>query len=333
MLHEPGKSFRFVVSEQDQGVRLDLFLASRSIGLSRAKAQALIREGLASVDDRAVKANYRLRVGDKVGVSIPPAAPAEALEPESVDFTVVYEDASLIVLNKPPGVVVHPAPGHSSGTLVHGLIFHCKDLAGIGGKLRPGIVHRIDKDTSGLMVVAKNDHTHEALARQFKAGKVKKRYLAVVHGRLRGKQGKIDLPIARHPKKRKEMSVAHSGGRGALSIWQKIEDFEIGFSLLSISIKTGRTHQIRVHLSHIGHPVVGDTVYGYGENWWKRYPSLQRDAFSCVKRQMLHAECLAFQHPECCRYCEFQAAPPEDMENFLLMLRKSDSGTFRRPGP
>ena len=323
MDNESGRIFFYEITDESQHIRLDIFLSSRPNDLSRSRIHALIKDGDVKVNNYPSKPSYRLKAGDQVSLSIPPPT-ISVLEPEAINFNVIHEDASLIVLNKPAGVVVHPAPGHLKGTLVHGLLEHCTDLSGIGGSMRPGIVHRLDKDTSGLMVVAKDDLTHNSLAKQFKAGTIKKQYLALVHGRVKGDEGKIDLPISRHPKKRKKMSVMPLKGKRALTIWQKICEFQIGFSLLSISIKTGRTHQIRVHLSHIGHPITGDPVYGYGRNWWKRHPLHQKGMLSQVNRQMLHSKCLGFKHPHDERYVEFEAPIPDDMEKILQDLKQLD---------
>ena len=312
--------FSYEVSAESQDIRLDVFLSSRSIGLSRSRIQSLIVSGNVKVNNRPLKASYKLKAGDHLLLSVPPSSP-QSLKPESVDFTIFYEDNAIIVLNKPAGVVVHPGPGHATGTVVHGLLKHCNSLSGIGGVLRPGIVHRLDKDTSGLMVVAKNDQVHTSLAKQFQSGMVKKGYVALVHGRIGGDEGEIDLPVARHPKKRKAMSVTRSGGRRALTLWKKIEEFRSDFSLLSIVTKTGRTHQIRVHLSHVGHPVAGDPVYGYGRNWWKRHPLQKKGSLPIIKRQMLHARKLGFVHPEEDRYLEFEAPLPDDMNHAVRSLR------------
>ena len=271
------------------------------------------------VNGQSPKASYRLKKGDLVTLNIPPAQPC-ILEPEPVHFTLVYEDPSLIVLNKPPGLVIHPAPGHQRGTLVHGLLQHCRDLSGVGGVMRPGIVHRLDKDTSGLLVVAKNDHAHLFLAQQFKAGSVTKRYLAVVHGRMKTGRGEIDLPIGRHPKKRKEMTVLASGGRRSLTRWEKLQELGERFSLLRVSPKTGRTHQIRVHLSHAGHPIVGDPLYGYKKRMWKKHFPMDSDIMPLVQRQMLHAQTLGFMHPDTGAYCTFEAPVPPDMEELIDAL-------------
>ena len=187
------------------------------------------------------KPSHRLKCGDRVDIGVPPPS-AVNLVPQDVNFSVIYEDRSLIVVSKPAGVVVHPPPGHSEGTLVHGLLKHCTDLSGIGGELRPGIVHRLDKDTSGLLVAAKNDNAHLSLARQFKSGEVKKEYAAIVHGRMKTNVGEVNLPIGRHPVNRKKMTVVSKGGRPSITRWQKVEEFEAGFSFLSILLKTGRIH-------------------------------------------------------------------------------------------
>jgi 23S rRNA pseudouridine1911/1915/1917 synthase len=315
--------YSFLISEEGRDQRIDAFLAFRIEDLTRSRIQELIRDGAVQVNNRQIKPSYRLKLSDKVSVSIPPPRPYH-LEPESVRFTLIHEDPSLIILNKPPGLVVHPSPGHLTGTLVHGLLTHCRDLSGIGGILRPGIVHRLDKDTSGLLVVAKTDKAHALLSAQFKAGAVKKRYLALVHGITRTKKGKIDLPIARHPRRRKEMAVVPEGGKEALTLWQKMEDLGGRFSFLSVMPKTGRTHQIRVHLSSIGHPIVGDTVYGFRRQWWKKHLLLKNGRELGVERQMLHAETLGFIHPESGEYCEYSAPLPEDMTAIVEKLKSLD---------
>lgn len=320
MEHESDRSFVYEIYEDSEDIRLDVFLASCSTDISRSRIQALIKSGHAKVNNCRSRPSYKLKKGDRVSLLIPRASP-HVLKPEPVEFGIIYEDDSLIVLNKPAGLVVHPAAGHATGTLVHGLLQHCQDLSGIGGVLRPGIVHRLDKDTSGIMVATKSDRSHTFLANQFKSGEVKKKYVALVHGVIRGNEGKIELPIGRHPKKRKQMSVPASGGRRALTRWQKIEEFHDGFSLISVVIKTGRTHQIRVHLSHIGHPVAGDPVYGYGQRWWKRHPLYKKGVLPSINRQMLHARSLGFVHQDLERYMEFEAPLPDDMAHAVRILQ------------
>ena len=223
--------------------------------------------------------------------------------------------------DKPAGLVIHPAPGHSRGTLVHGLLKYCRDLSGIGGVMRPGIVHRLDKDTSGVLVVAKNDNAHASLARQFKEGKIKKQYKAIVHGVMGKKTGEINLPIGRHPKRRKEMSVLPANGRSAFTRWKSEDEIGNCFSLLSVRPETGRTHQIRVHLSHEGHPIAGDPVYGHKKRWWKsRFPLDYSESTAKINRQMLHAEILGFTHPVRNEYCEFKADMPDDMMQAIDLL-------------
>jgi 23S rRNA pseudouridine1911/1915/1917 synthase len=312
--------FSFSISVVEGEERLDTYLSSRLEDLTRSKVQNLVKKGFVKVNDKLVKAGYRIKEGDRVDISIPPDPPGE-LKPEPIEFDILHEDSSLIVLNKPSGLVIHPAPGHPTGTLVHGLLQYCPELSGRGGLERPGIIHRLDKDTSGLMVVAKNDRVHRFLSGQFKGGTVKKRYLAMVHGNTKGEGGEIDLPIARHPKRRKEMSVWLSGGKKALTFWQKLETFDNKFSLLSVSPRTGRTHQIRVHLSYLGHPIVGDQVYGYKKNWWKKQSFFKNQTIPTVGRQMLHAESLGFIHPDSEDFCEFQTPMPEDMDQLLRTLR------------
>jgi len=316
------KPMNLVVESDQEGTRLDTFLASRIQELSRSRVQQLIKQQQIKVNQVDCRPSYRVKAGDRIFLRIP--APEESFElvPEQVPFDVIYEDESLVVVNKPPGVVVHPAPGHHRATLVHGLLHRCKDLQGIGGQLRPGIVHRLDKDTSGLMVVAKSEVAFRGLAAQFKEGTVKKEYHALVHGVPRALCGEIEVPIGRHGKKRKEMAVDTQKGRYAFTGWKKIEEYYKWFSLLAVRIRTGRTHQIRVHLSYIGHPVVGDPVYGYGKNWWKgKRFSPQGKTFSPVARQMLHARVLGFIHPITNKEVTFEVAYPDDMARLLRQLR------------
>jgi len=312
--------FSHTVSESTHGTRVDLFLSGHHSDLSRSRIQTLIRSGWVRVNDATTKPSHPLKAGDRVSLTVPKPS-TSTLVPEEVPFTVVFEDSWIIVLHKPPGIVVHPAPGHSSGTLVHGLLNHCSDLSGIGGSLRPGIVHRLDKDTSGLMLVAKNDMAHQGLAQQFQNGAINKEYIALVHGIPAHESGTIDLPISRHPIRRKEMAVSASGGRNALTLWRRIADCKEGFSLLSVTIKTGRTHQIRVHFSHLGHPIVGDAVYGQGPDTLKRrFLKQNPELVDAVKRQMLHAARIGFVHPKEKVPMQFDAPFPEDMQRVLDAL-------------
>jgi 23S rRNA pseudouridine1911/1915/1917 synthase len=296
------------------GQRLDLYLASQleSEGLTRSRIQQLIRDEKVLVNGIARKSKYLLQAGDTLEVTIPPK-PSSYLVGEPVDFVVLYEDEDLIVLVKPPGIVVHPASGHRTATLVHGLLHHCGGLSGINGELRPGIVHRLDKDTSGVMVVAKNDFAHQALADQFKRRAVKKIYQALVHGRPTYQSGRVDLPIGRHPVHRKKMAI-RDDGREAVTNWKVLERFAQGMTLLELDLETGRTHQIRVHMATLSFPVAGDSVYGRKNS---------HCAAMGITRQCLHAHTLAFSHPRTGENLRFTAPLWPDMLYTLELLRQA----------
>ena len=288
------------------GERLDTFIARRCPELSRSHARRLIDEGLVSVNGRQAKPSERVTAGLSVNVTIPPPETI-TLVPEAIPLTIIYQDGDIIVLDKPAGLTVHPAPGHPSGTLVNALLAACPDLRGIAGTLRPGIVHRLDKDTSGLMVVAKNDRAQRALQRQLKDRDVRKTYLALVRGVPAPREGTIAAPIGRHPKNRKKMAVV-ADGREATTRYRVREEIAGGqYSLLEVEPVTGRTHQIRVHLAAVGHPVVGDATYGR--------PS------AAVGRQFLHAHKLAFAMPLGGRTVEFESPLPADLREALSQLR------------
>lgn len=314
------RKLSFQAETADIELRIDAYLSTKIDDLTRSRVQALIRDGNIKVNKSHVKTSYRLRAGDSIEILLPPSLPYQ-LNPEPLDLSIIYEDSSIIVLDKPPGLVIHPAPGHHDGTLVHGLLHHCNDLSGIGGVMRPGIVHRLDRDTSGLLVVAKNDKAHNFLSSQFKNGMINKKYSALVHGIPDKIDGKIDLPISRNPVKRKEMAVS-SKGKNALTLWKIEKSLADKFALLSVTIKTGRTHQIRVHMSHIGHPVVGDAVYGFKNSWWKNNHFPIDEIEDCIKRQMLHSAYLAFVHPDSEKFMEFHTPIPADME---LAIKKLES--------
>lgn len=307
-------------------MRLDKYLSDhKEVDLSRGRIQDLIRIGAVKVNGQGRKSSYQLKPGDRITIRpLPISAPLEASE--DVEFDLLHEDRSIVVVNKPPGLVVHPSVGHRRGTLVHGLLHRCAHLPSLDTCLRPGIVHRLDKDTSGVMVVAKDDRAHNFLADQFKRRKVTKRYLALVHGRPEGERGSMDLPIGRHPAKRKEMSVSLLKGRRAITEWEVVSAFQLDISLLRVLIHTGRTHQIRVHLAYMGYPVLGDRTYGYGERWWRQQDVMMQGALALAKRQMLHAEVLGFIHPESIRYVEFKAPLYPDMEEFIEWLRSVKPG-------
>ncbi len=312
-----SRTITLQMPEEAGGRRIDLFLASLNLDLdlSRSRIQGLIRSGRITVNDKRVKPNFRLHGQEKVRVVIPEVVPP-AILPSPIPLTILYEDPDLIVLDKPPGMVVHPAPGNPEGTLVNALLYHCRDLSGIGGVERPGIVHRLDKDTSGVMMAAKNDRTHRSLSAQIKARTVKKIYIAIVQGKVESNSGVIEAPIGRHENQRKKMTVRARRGRSAVTEYVVRERFERN-TLLRLRLRTGRTHQIRVHLAHIHHPVVGDPVYG-----GKRSQMVQRDGEQReVRRQMLHSHILGFIHPVRKEYMEFTAAVPADMDEILYFLR------------
>ena len=285
-------------------------------GLSRSQAQRLIEEGRVQVAGRQAKANLALKDGDQISVELPAPVPTSA-QPEDIPVPVLYEDADLLVVNKPAGMVVHPAAGHSSGTLVNALLHHVDDLSGIGGELRPGIVHRLDKGTSGVMVVAKHDAAHEALARQFADREVNKEYVALVWGVVQAGR-RIDLPIGRDPNDRQKMSARSRRARSAVTRITRAQHLK-GVTLCHVAIATGRTHQIRVHLNAIGHPVVGDATYGGVK---ARVPQDLRPVLR-LERPFLHAARLAFTHPTDGREMSFEAPLPDDLQQVLDQLREA----------
>jgi 23S rRNA pseudouridine1911/1915/1917 synthase len=314
----PGEnpSLHLSVSTDNEGERLDAFLASHIEGWSRARLQRLIEEADVLVNGLTVKSSYKIHAGDEIEVELTPP-PSTLFSPEDIPLDVVYEDDDLIVVNKRAGMVVHPAAGASSGTLANALAFHFQKLSTLGGVARPGIVHRLDKGTSGLMVVAKTESAHENLADQFRAREVFKSYVALVHGQVEKKTDQIDQPISRDPRNRTRMAVVH-GGRPALSIYRVRKRFE-RFTLLNVELKTGRTHQIRVHLAWIKHPVVGDEAYGGGRD--KTVPDHKlRSEIAKIGRQFLHAEQLGFRHPRTGAELRFTAPLPPELQALLDAL-------------
>jgi len=295
------------VLPEEQNLRIDAFLAGRYPDLSRTHVQKLLGEGEVTVNGLKVKPNYRLRDRDRIELTIPPARGMEII-PEPIPLNIVFEDADVIVVDKPQGMVVHPANGHYSGTMVNALLHHCRDLSGINGVLRPGIVHRIDKDTSGLLMVAKNDRAHLGLAEQLKKHSIRREYVALVHGRIVEPAGEIDAPIGRDPGNRKRMAVVDRNSKTATTHYRALERFA-EYTLIRCGLETGRTHQIRVHMAFIEHPVVGDPLYG------PRKPRLG------LEGQALHAEVLGFNHPATGEYMEFCAPWPEYLNNILDELR------------
>lgn len=307
----PGR-YKFVIAPEQKGLRLDVALAQFFPEYSRSYLQELMEEGRVLYRGAPLKAHTKVVPGETLLVEIPEPVPLE-LQPEKMDLEILFEDVDLLVLNKPPGLVVHPAPGNLEHTLVHGLLYHCRNLSSINGVLRPGIVHRLDKDTSGCLVVAKNNLAHQKLAEQFESRAVEKTYLCLVEGKWAGGSRRLEGAIGRHPVARKKMAVRRTGGKEALTLVKPVEVFD-SFSLLEITIKTGRTHQIRVHMAHAGHPVVGDPEYGRGRK-------IGRLPFP-VDRQMLHAQRLGFTHPRTGEKMRFTAPLPEDMKSILHHLEE-----------
>ena len=310
----------FIVSSEYEGIRLDVFLSRVNPDLSRARIQSLIEEELVRIDERSVKAGKKVVAGQTVTLIIPPSKPARVAPDPSVEFEIIYQDRDLAIINKPAGLVVHPAAGHWEGTLVHGLLAACPDMEGVGGEIRPGIVHRLDKDTSGVMVAAKNQRAHEALVAKFKAGEMTKYYLALCVKWPRNDKGLIDLPIGRHPVRRKEMSTRSTAGRSALTKYEVLKRFSMGAALLRLRLFTGRTHQIRVHLASIGCPILGDQVYGRGVKALKNGGAPLR---GLARRQMLHSHRLEFQHPGTGLPLSFEAPMPDDMEEVKRVLERA----------
>jgi 23S rRNA pseudouridine1911/1915/1917 synthase len=316
----------------ESGQRLDKYIAQEVSNLSRSLVQKLIREGLATVNGQTVKASHKVEVGDTIVLRVPPPEPLE-VRPEAIPLDIVYEDADLLVVNKPAGMVVHPAYGHRTGTLVNAVLAHCPGIADVGDPLRSGIVHRLDKDTSGLIIVAKNDAARQHLQRQFKRREVKKVYLALVEGHLEPARGLIDAPIGRDPRRRKRMAVvkAEEGGREAQTKYQVVEYFalQVGgmsrpYTLVEAQPVTGRTHQVRIHFAFIGHPLVGDPTYGF------RKKRLADYGLPPLDRQFLHARSLGFHLPHSNQYVEFRAELPTDLRDVLERLRVL---TNREPWP
>lgn len=313
-------SHQLEVTPAEAGGRLDAFIVSRCSDLSRSRVKHLIEEGHVQVNGTPSKAAHRVAQGERVDVIVPP--PVEALaEPQEIPLVILYEDADCIVVDKAPGMVVHPAPGHPDGTLVNALLAHCGDLSGVGGELKAGIVHRLDVGTSGAIVAAKNDAAHRALAKQFEERTVTKVYGALVVGAMRGGAGVLDAPIGRSTGDRKRISAHTAKGRAALTEWRVLEHFAAA-SWLEIRLRTGRTHQIRVHFAEAGHPLVGDPLYG-GEKKAKRFPAGPlRETAEAFPRPALHAWRLGFDHPRTGERIECVAPLPDDIEALLACFRR-----------
>ncbi len=302
------EEYCFQTESCDNQLRIDKFLAEMLEEYSRSFLQKLIAEQHVLVDGRPVKANFRLKEGAEILVQVPEPEPI-CLEPEDIPLSILYEDEELLVVDKPKGMVVHPAAGHSSHTLVNALLFHCQgSLSGINGAMRPGIVHRIDRDTTGALIVCKTDRAHRILAEQLKVHSVTRKYRAVVFGNIREEEGTVDAPIGRHPTERKKMAVNYRNGKPAVTHYRVLQHFQ-NYAYIECQLETGRTHQIRVHMASIGHPLLGDTVYG---------PARQPYA---LEGQVLHAMTIGFQHPVTGAYMEFESPLPQYFTDLLKTIR------------
>jgi 23S rRNA pseudouridine1911/1915/1917 synthase len=317
-----AEDFTFVVGNADVGMRLDTYLSQRVCELTRSQTKKLVQEHTILLNHLPSKPAMRLRKGDVITGSIPSPRRLDVL-PQDIPLNILYEDSWIIVINKPAGMVVHPGAGIDSGTLVNALLFHCRDLSQINGVIRPGIVHRLDKNTSGVMIVAKNAAAHDHLSSQFKARQIRKRYIALIHGEMRESEGIIEAPLGRHPKERKRISIHTRKGRSAITHWRIIRRFG-GLSLLEVIPKTGRTHQIRTHLSSRGHPIVGDPQYCRAR-WIERIRNPRvRERIRALKRQALHSERIGFIHPRSREFMEFNAPLPDDMAGIIQFLSRHD---------
>lgn len=299
----------YLVPEEFQGERIDKYLSEACCGLTRSYLQKLLKSHLVEVDGKAVKNSYRVSAGETVELEVPEAVEPE-IEAEPIPLDILYEDKDIILINKPKGMVVHPAAGHYSQTLVNGLMYHCRgELSGINGVMRPGIVHRIDMDTTGVLIVCKNDFAHNSIAEQLKVHSITRKYYAIVHGVIGEDEGTVDAPIGRHPVDRKKMSINYKNGKHAVTHYRVLERFK-QFTYVECQLETGRTHQIRVHMASLNHPLLGDSVYGPSKCPFK------------LQGQTLHAGVLGIIHPRTGEYMEFSAPLPEYFENLLEKLRK-----------
>jgi 23S rRNA pseudouridine1911/1915/1917 synthase len=313
-LMEASETLAFTVTAPGTGPRLDQFLALQT-GWSRARLQKLLKSGRVLVNDRPRPASYRVRRGDHVAVSVPPPEPSH-LAPEALPLEILFEDQDLLVVNKPPGLVVHPGAGHKQGTLLNALVHHCPELKGIGEVSRPGLVHRLDKDTSGLLVVAKTAMAHAALVAQFQEHAITKIYQALVWGRLPEVEGRIEKELGRHPTLRQKMSVHARRGKPAVTFWRVLKEYPGPLTLVELAPQTGRTHQLRVHMAAEGHPVLGDATYGGGVSRLAGHPRLT-GLKGLIHRQLLHARRLGVTHPRTGEPLTWEAPLPEDFQEVL----------------
>lgn len=298
--------YLYEVQENEAGLRIDKYLSELINNMSRSFIQQIMDEGNVKVNNKIVKSNYKIRIKDSILVNIPEPEPLR-VEPENIPLDILYEDNDVIVVNKPQGMVVHPAVGNYTGTMVNALLAHCRDLSGINGVIRPGIVHRIDKDTSGVLVVAKNDYAHNSLSQQLKDHSMNRIYVALAEGSIKQQEGIVDAPLGRHPSDRLKFAVVKQG-KNAVTHYKVLENFNSA-TLIQCKLETGRTHQIRVHMAYIGHPLLGDPLYGF-----------KRQRFN-LQGQMLHAKTLGFIHPTQNKYMEFESKLPEHFEKILNILK------------
>ena len=296
------------ITPEMEGERIDKCISNYLESLSRSYIQKIIKDGKAYVNDAVVKANYKVKVDDKVQFEIPDCEEPD-IPPQDIPLDILYEDKDILIFNKPKDMVVHPAPGHYEGTLVNAIMFHCKDeLSGINGVLRPGIVHRIDKDTTGSIIICKNDEAHRKIAQQLKEHSITRKYRAIVYGRIMEEEGTVNAPIGRHPTDRKKMAINEKNGKPAVTHYKVLERFD-KYTYIECQLETGRTHQIRVHMTSIGHPLLGDEVYGNAKCPFK------------LEGQTLHAMTIGFIHPTTGEYVEYEAPLPEYFEHLLQILR------------
>lgn len=308
MTETGNQTYSFLIGAEESEERVDKFLATELADLSRSYIQKLLKEGRVMVGEKPVKANYKLREGDNVTFTVPPLKEL-SVEAEPIPLDIVYEDEDIILVNKPKDMVVHPCAGRYSGTLVNGLMYHCKDqLSGINGVLRPGIVHRIDKDTTGILVVCKNDKAHRSVADQLKVHSITRKYRAIVHGIVK-EDGTVDAPIGRSPKDRKKMAINEKNGKRAVTHYKVLEHLKGKYTYIECQLETGRTHQIRVHMASLHHPLVGDTTYGPAANPFH------------LEGQCLHAMVLGFVHPTTGEYMEWEAPLPDYFQELLRKLK------------
>lgn len=301
-------SQEFIVAPEDAGIRIDRYLSDQCQDISRSYLQKLLKEQSVLVEEKPVKSNYKVNTGDRISLTLPEIREPEIV-PEDIPLDIIYEDKDIILINKPKGMVVHPAAGHYSGTLVNGLMSHCRsELSGINGVMRPGIVHRIDMDTTGVLIVCKNDMAHNSISEQLKDHSITRRYAAIVHGVLKDDEGTINAPIGRHPIDRKKMSINEKNGRDAITHYRVLERFR-QYTYIECQLETGRTHQIRVHMASTGHPLLGDSVYGPAKCPFR------------LNGQTLHAGVLGIIHPRTGEYMEFTAPLPDYFEELLRKLR------------